>query len=76
MEHAVDHNVVGRVDIDKLVGPRHPPLLDLRRHLARHLDEIAEAAGIPDSLVKVRVFRAVRMLRKQLSSLGIKDAKP
>ena len=39
-------------------------------------EKIAEAAGIPASLVKVRVFRAVRMLRKQLSSLGIKDAKP
>jgi len=29
---------------------------------------IAQAAGIPESLVKVRVFRAVRMLRKKLSS--------
>jgi RNA polymerase sigma factor (sigma-70 family) len=33
-------------------------------------EKIAEAAGISTSLVKVRVFRAVRMLRKQLSSLG------
>jgi RNA polymerase sigma factor (sigma-70 family) len=30
---------------------------------------IAEAAGISESLVKVRVFRAVRMLRKKLNSL-------
>jgi RNA polymerase sigma-70 factor (ECF subfamily) len=34
-------------------------------------EKIAEAAGIPSSLVKVRVFRAVRMLRKQLLSVGI-----
>jgi RNA polymerase sigma-70 factor, ECF subfamily len=34
-------------------------------------DQIAEAAGISVALVKVRVFRAVRMLRKKLSSLGL-----
>jgi RNA polymerase sigma-70 factor, ECF subfamily len=33
-------------------------------------ERIAAAAGISIPLVKVRVFRAVRMLRKQLSSLG------
>jgi RNA polymerase sigma-70 factor, ECF subfamily len=33
--------------------------------------EIAEAAGISVALVKVRVFRAVRILRKKLSSLGL-----
>jgi len=32
---------------------------------------IAEAAGISIALVKVRVFRAVRMLRKKLNSLGV-----
>ena len=31
--------------------------------------DIAQAAGISESLVKVRVFRAVRMLRKKLSFL-------
>lgn len=31
--------------------------------------DIAQAAGIPESLVKVRVFRAVRMLRKKLNFL-------
>ena len=31
--------------------------------------EIAQAAGISESLVKVRVFRAVRILRKKLHSL-------
>lgn len=31
--------------------------------------DIAQAAGISESLVKVRVFRAVRMLRKKLKSL-------
>jgi RNA polymerase sigma-70 factor (ECF subfamily) len=36
---------------------------------------IAGAAGISVALVKVRVFRAVRMLRKQLSTLGLKDAR-
>jgi len=33
--------------------------------------DIAEAAGISIALVKVRVFRAVRMLRKKLNSLGV-----
>jgi RNA polymerase sigma-70 factor (ECF subfamily) len=34
-------------------------------------ERIAEAAGISAALVKVRVFRAVRMLRKKLISLGV-----
>ena len=34
-------------------------------------EKIASAAGISVALVKVRVFRAVRMLRKQLASLRI-----
>jgi RNA polymerase sigma-70 factor, ECF subfamily len=34
-------------------------------------DRIAEAVGISAALVKVRVFRAVRMLRKRLNSLGV-----
>ena len=33
--------------------------------------EIAEAAGISIALVKVRVFRAVRMLRKNLATLQV-----
>ena len=33
--------------------------------------EIARAVGISESLVKVRVFRAVRMLRNKLNSLGV-----
>jgi RNA polymerase sigma factor (sigma-70 family) len=37
-------------------------------------DEIAEAAGISVALVKVRVFRAVRILRKKLSSFGLEAA--
>jgi DNA-directed RNA polymerase specialized sigma24 family protein len=37
-------------------------------------NEIAGAAGISAALVKVRVFRAVRMLRKKLSSLGLEAA--
>jgi len=32
---------------------------------------IAEALGISPALVKMRVFRAVRMLRKKLNSLGV-----
>ncbi|HYL84134.1 MAG TPA: sigma-70 family RNA polymerase sigma factor [Candidatus Angelobacter sp.] len=35
--------------------------------------EIADAAGISVALVKVRVFRAVRMLRKKLNSLGARS---
>ena len=34
-------------------------------------NNIGEAAGIPAALVKVRVFRAVRMLRKKLNSLRV-----
>ena len=34
-------------------------------------DEIAAAAGISPALVKVRVFRAVRLLRKHLASLHV-----
>jgi len=37
-------------------------------------DQIAEAVGISVALVKVRVFRAVRMLRKKLNSLGVHAA--
>jgi RNA polymerase sigma-70 factor (ECF subfamily) len=33
-------------------------------------DRIAEAMGISAALVKIRVFRAVRILRKRLDSLG------
>lgn len=33
--------------------------------------EIADAVGISAALVKVRVFRAVRMLRRKLNSLGV-----
>ena len=38
-------------------------------------NNIAQAVGISESLVKVRVFRAVRILRKKLNSLGI-EANP
>jgi RNA polymerase sigma-70 factor, ECF subfamily len=34
-------------------------------------DKIADAVGIPVSLVKVRVFRAVRLLRKKFRSMGM-----
>jgi RNA polymerase sigma-70 factor, ECF subfamily len=34
-------------------------------------NEIAEAVGITTALVKVRIFRAVRILRKRLNSLGV-----
>jgi RNA polymerase sigma factor (sigma-70 family) len=34
-------------------------------------NEIAEAMGISTALVKIRVFRAVRILRKRLNSLGV-----
>ena len=34
-------------------------------------ENIAAAAGISPALVKVRVFRAVRMLRNELKSIGI-----
>jgi RNA polymerase sigma factor (sigma-70 family) len=34
-------------------------------------NSIAEAVGISAALVRVRVFRAVRMLRKRLNSMGV-----
>jgi RNA polymerase sigma-70 factor (ECF subfamily) len=37
---------------------------------AEPYEKIAEAAGISAALVKVRVFRAVRILRKKLNSLS------
>jgi RNA polymerase sigma factor (sigma-70 family) len=37
-------------------------------------NDIAEALGISAALVKIRVFRAVRILRKRLSSLGVEAA--
>lgn len=37
-------------------------------------NNIAEAVGISPALVKVRVFRAVRMLRKKLNALGVEVA--
>jgi len=52
-----------------------PPKYRLAATLALIEDEpyqaIAEAAGISVALVKVRVFRAVRMLRKNLASLRV-----
>ena len=38
----------------------------------RPYDEIADALGTSVGAVKVRVFRAVRILRQQLSHLGIR----
>jgi RNA polymerase sigma-70 factor (ECF subfamily) len=35
-------------------------------------DEIADALGTSVGAVKVRVFRAIRILRKQLSQLGVR----
>jgi len=34
--------------------------------------EVAEALGITVAAVKLRVFRALRLLRKDLSEMGIK----
>lgn len=36
--------------------------------------DIAEAVGISESLVKVRVFRAVRILRKKLAAMDIRSS--
>ncbi|HEY6389423.1 MAG TPA: sigma-70 family RNA polymerase sigma factor [Candidatus Acidoferrum sp.] len=38
----------------------------------RPYDEIADALGTSAGAVKLRVFRAVRMLRKQLKQLGVR----
>jgi RNA polymerase sigma-70 factor (ECF subfamily) len=54
---------------------RLPPKLQVAATLAlieeRSYDEIASALGISVGATKVRVFRAVRILRKQLSDGGI-----
>src|SRR5271165_2518211 len=54
---------------------RLPPKLQVAATLAlveeRPYGEIAEALGISVSAVKVRVFRAVRVLRKQLRTMGV-----
>jgi RNA polymerase sigma-70 factor, ECF subfamily len=54
---------------------RLPPKLQVAATLAlieeRPYDEIADALGTSPGAVKVRVFRAVRILRKQLSRLGL-----
>ncbi|MGH9740861.1 MAG: RNA polymerase sigma factor [Candidatus Acidiferrum sp.] len=36
-------------------------------------EKIADAAGISPALVKVRVFRAVRLLRKKLAAFGLRS---
>jgi RNA polymerase sigma-70 factor (ECF subfamily) len=73
---AVQHETRDRI---RQAFAQLPPKYRLVATLALIEDEpyerIAGAAGISVSLVKIRVFRAVRMLRKQLSSLGIEDAK-
>lgn len=54
---------------------RLPAKLQMAAMLAlveeRPYDEIAAALGISAGAVKLRVFRAVRMLRKQLNRLGV-----
>lgn len=54
---------------------RLPPKLQVAATLAlieeRSYDEIAQALGTSVGAVKLRVFRAVRILRKQLGSLWI-----
>lgn len=54
-----------------------PPKYRLVATLALVEDEpyetIADAAGISVALVKVRVFRAVRMLRKKIIALGLRS---
>ena len=53
-----------------------PPKLQAAATLAlieeRRYEEIAEALGTSVGAVKLRVFRAVRILRKRLSRVGIK----
>jgi RNA polymerase sigma-70 factor (ECF subfamily) len=55
---------------------RLPPKLQVAATLAlveqRPYDEIADALGISVGAVKLRVFRAVRILREQLNRLGLR----
>jgi len=59
----------------QLAFHRLPPRLRIAAMLAlveeRTYEEIADALGTTAGAVKLRVFRAVRILRKQLSNLGL-----
>jgi RNA polymerase sigma-70 factor (ECF subfamily) len=54
---------------------RLPPKLQITAMLAlveeRSYEEIAEALGTTTGAVKIRMFRAIRILRKQLTRLGV-----
>jgi RNA polymerase sigma-70 factor, ECF subfamily len=71
---AIQHET--RVQIRKAfaqLSPKYRLVATLALIEGEPYEKIADATGISVSLVKVRLFRAVRMLRKQLSSLDPKD---
>lgn len=73
---AVQHEIRDRIrKAFAQLPPKYRLVVTLALIEGEPYEKIAAAAGISASLVKVQVFRAVRMLRKQLASLGIKDAK-
>ncbi len=87
-EHELVFEPEGRAEPDQLVGQeirgriqqafrRLPPKLQVAATLAlveeQSYDEIADALGTSVGAVKLRVFRAVRILRKQLGSLWINN---
>jgi RNA polymerase sigma-70 factor, ECF subfamily len=70
--------LVEREDRDKIRRAflRLPPKLQVAATLAlveeQPYEEIADALGISVGAVKLRVFRAIRVLRKQLEHLGVR----
>src|SRR5215469_6419654 len=88
-EQSLDTDPAGSVPPDRLVERemrekiqqafrRLPPKLQIVATLALveevPYDEIAAALGTSVGTVRVRVFRAVRILRSRLSQLGVKPA--
>lgn len=69
---AIEHDTQQRI---RLAFARLEPKLRMTATLAlieeRPYEEIAESLGIPIGTVKSRVFRAIRLLRENLTRLGV-----
>jgi RNA polymerase sigma-70 factor (ECF subfamily) len=72
-DHLVEQEIRGKI---QQAFRRLPAKLQVTATLAlleeQPYEEIADALGISVGAVKLRVFRAVRVLRKQLNHLGVR----